>query len=136
MARGRLSPTAPEPPPGLATLLPGSAGRFTPGSTGRLKGKAPIARVDLRLRILPQPRNNKVGMFMCSISILSSGAKNEGWPPETVRQKPAGEASCGGVSQRGDETRRVGASAPLRSDSLRSPSLRCADAPTRSPEGS
>ena len=61
---------------------------------------------------------------------------SDGIIPEMVRPKAGGEAACQKVRQEDEESRRVGASAPLRSDSLRSPSLRCADAPTRSLEGS
>ena len=60
----------------------------------------------------------------------------DGIIPETVRPKPAGDAWRGKVGQEGGKWRRVGVSAPLRSGSLRSPSLRCADSPTQSPEGS
>jgi transposase InsO family protein len=60
----------------------------------------------------------------------------DGIIPQTEGPTPGGDAACQNVRQAGGRPRRVGASAALRSDSLRSPCLRCADAPTRSPEGS
>ena len=60
----------------------------------------------------------------------------DGIIPEKIMGKTAGDKTCSGLVAMGVETRRVWGAAPLRSDSLRSPSLRCADAPTRSPEGS
>ena len=56
----------------------------------------------------------------------------DGIIPEKIMGKTAGDRSCSGLVAMGVETRRVGGAAPLRSDSLRSPSLRCT-APPRDP---
>ena len=61
---------------------------------------------------------------------------SDGIIPQTVRPKPVSDAACRKVRPEDGKPRRVGASAGLRSDALRSSSLRCADTPMRSPEGS
>ena len=58
---------------------------------------------------------------------------SDGIIPEKIKRNPAGKEANGGVPDGGWEPRRVGVPTPLRSDSLRSPSLRCVGTPQTNP---